>query len=423
MPETPPLEGMAEVLRNLRVLLSTSMEEVLPALIDEVVAEIHNTIPDFSRPEGSPYNQVIRTGVERNVVGFIEWLSDPDQATFDRRDGLCRKMGAFEAMEGRPLAMLLTAYRIGAELSWAHMREVLVEREASAEEVATLAEALLSYMDQAAKLSREGYEQAKAEADDDREKARLLLLRAIVEDSGADCSDMATRYPLADWPIPDEVTLVALPAGSAVVRPLLDPDLLLDLHDAEPYLLVPGPLTAERQEMLKAALAGTRGAAAGLAAPTARAADSLRWARRLLSLVIEGVLDDGTLTLCENHMVSMWLLADVPLINQIIRKQLGFLSHLTDRQRERLTDTLRAWLRTRGPATRISEDLGVHVQTVRYRMRKLEQVLGEELTDPDNRFATEVALRALWLRNHSGRPLFQWASTGNPNEDEDEELR
>ncbi|MGI8329822.1 hypothetical protein ACRYCC_07635 [Actinomadura scrupuli] len=33
----------------------------------------------------------------------------------------------------------------------------------------------------------------------------------------------------------------------------------------------------------------------------------------------------------------------------------------------------------------------------------LEETLREELTDPDKRFATEAALRALWLRGRSGR--------------------
>lgn len=408
MPENLPPEGIEEVRRVLPGLLPTIMTEIVPDLIDEVVAAVRETVPDYARPEDSPYNQVIRSGVRRNIEAFCEWLTDPEQSSVDQRNELCRKIGAFEAMEGRPLAVLQSAYRIGAQLSWARMSKLLVEEEVSVEAVSAFADALLNYMDEAAALSREGYEQAKAEADEERTKARLLLLRAVVERRGREYADLTALQRAAEWAIPDEVTLVALPAGTAAVRPLLDPDLLIDQHDPEPYLLVPGPLTAERRQMLETALAGAQGAV-GLTVPAERAADSLRWARRLLALVTEGVLTDGTLTLCENHMVSMWLLADGPLMEQITRRQLSFLSHMTDRQRERLTDTLRAWLRTRGPATRIGEDLGVHVQTVRYRMRKLEQVLGEKLTDPDTRFATEVALRALWLRSHAGRPLYEWA--------------
>ncbi|TMR00163.1 hypothetical protein ETD83_17380 [Actinomadura soli] len=34
-------------------------------------------------------------------------------------------------------------------------------------------------------------------------------------------------------------------------------------------------------------------------------------------------------------------------------------------------------------------------------MRRLEEILGDRLTDPDARFAIEVVLRAMWLRDHA----------------------
>lgn len=46
----------------------------------------------------------------------------------------------------------------------------------------------------------------------------------------------------------------------------------------------------------------------------------------------------------------------------------------------------------------MGELLDVHPQTVRYRLRNLESIFGDQLTDPENRFATEVVLRALHLR-------------------------
>ena len=85
--------------------------------------------------------------------------------------------------------------------------------------------------------------------------------------------------------------------------------------------------------------------------------------------------------------MTLWLMSDGPLIDQIARRQLAKMDGLTSRQRERLTETLRAWLRTRGTAARVGDDLGVHPQTVRYRMRQIEQTLGDDLADPDARFA------------------------------------
>lgn len=64
-------------------------------------------------------------------------------------------------------------------------------------------------------------------------------------------------------------------------------------------------------------------------------------------------------------------------------------------------ETLRIWLDTRGTAAQMGALLDVHPQTVRYRMRSLETIFGDQLVDPESRFATEAVLRALRLRSRS----------------------
>ena len=61
--------------------------------------------------------------------------------------------------------------------------------------------------------------------------------------------------------------------------------------------------------------------------------------------------------------------------------------------RANLALTLRAWLRSPGPAQDDRDELGVHPQTVRYRMARLRELFGELLDDPDGRFELELALR------------------------------
>jgi DNA-binding PucR family transcriptional regulator len=110
----------------------------------------------------------------------------------------------------------------------------------------------------------------------------------------------------------------------------------------------------------------------------------------------------GQLLLCEDHLLPLWLLGDPALADQMAARYLAPLAALTPAQQARLVDTLRIWLTTRGTAAQIAEQLGVHPQTVRYRMRILERAFGEQLTRPDERFATEIALRALHLRDGGG---------------------
>jgi DNA-binding PucR family transcriptional regulator len=45
----------------------------------------------------------------------------------------------------------------------------------------------------------------------------------------------------------------------------------------------------------------------------------------------------------------------------------------------------------------------VHPQTVRYRIRQLERTLGDQFGDPDARFAMEMVLRVMRLREKKFR--------------------
>jgi hypothetical protein len=376
--------------------LASVIRQELPALADEIVAEIRDTIPEYARPIDGPYGRTLRSGVERALGGFVDWMLGAGASA----DDIHHKLGRFEAYEGRQLDALEAAYRIGAQTGWRRVMALHREYGLSPSSVSMLADALFAYLEKLSSLSLTGYLEAKAELNDELEAGRRRLLRLIVTVPAPSREMVAEHAEQAGWAVPDRVTLVALRSGAPLVRTLLDDDLLLDLDGAEPYVLVPGPLTGERRATLGQAVAEAK-ASVGMTVPLARAADSLRWARQALGLIHANIIDDGPLTRCEDHLVTLWLLADIPLVGQIARRRLAGLDDLNPRQRERLTDTLRAWLRTRGTAARVGDELGVHPQTVRYRMRQIEQILGGELSDPDARFAIEVVLRALWLRERT----------------------
>jgi DNA-binding PucR family transcriptional regulator len=59
-----------------------------------------------------------------------------------------------------------------------------------------------------------------------------------------------------------------------------------------------------------------------------------------------------------------------------------------------MLETLAAWLAYPGRPQEMAHDLHLHVQTVRYRLGRLRELLGDALDDPDARFELEVVLRA-----------------------------
>ncbi|WP_328536379.1 PucR family transcriptional regulator [Streptomyces sp. NBC_00344] len=59
-----------------------------------------------------------------------------------------------------------------------------------------------------------------------------------------------------------------------------------------------------------------------------------------------------------------------------------------------LVASLRAWLSHHGQWDAAAADLGVHRHTLRYRMRRVEEILGRSLDDPDVRMELWLALKA-----------------------------
>ncbi len=381
--------------------LAAIMRPELPDLACEIIAGIRDKIPEYARPMNGPYGQALRVGVQQALASFFDSVADP-AAPHQERDQMCRRLGQYEALEGRSLDSLQAAYRIGVHVAWRRVMDVGLRCAAPSSVMSMVADAMLAFMDELASLSLQGYLEAKARSAQSQDEWRHRLLHLILERPPAPRRAITELAELVGWSVPEEVTLVAVESGPGPVSSL-PADALADLGGAQPHLLLPGQVEPCHRPALAGALAGRR-AAVGLSVPLTDAGDSLRWARRALVLSRAGIIGDGQLTFCEEYLVELWLLADEALIDQLGKRRLGALAALTPAQRQRLTETFGTWLETRGTAAEMADRLCVHPQTVRYRMRKLERTLGGQLDDPDARFAMELVLRATRLRERGSQP-------------------
>ena len=145
---------------------------------------------------------------------------------------------------------------------------------------------------------------------------------------------------------------------------------------ATPQAGVPG-----RRRPGRAARPGERLAALGAPGAVARAAQP-RPARAA----------DGIIR-CDEQLPALVLLADAELARLLSGQALAPLRGLRPEQADRLAETLLAWLESADNAGVAASRLHVHPQTVRYRLRQLTELFGDGLSDPDSRFALQVALR------------------------------
>ncbi|MEU5719404.1 helix-turn-helix domain-containing protein [Streptomyces sp. NPDC020403] len=379
------------------------MRPELPSLIKEIGMEVTRAYPEYARLLNGPNGQSLRLGVEQSLSSFVDLVAEPSTPTV-LRDDMCRRFGRFEAYEGRTMDALQGAYRLGARIALRRAKKVGRSHHFSPTLMLSFADALFAYVDELESLSREGYLEVQARSDQQSESLRRRLLHLILAGRPVPRSAIVELCEQTGWAMPETVTLIAVRAPVGVDPAELPPDALVDLGDPQPHLLIPGPVDEARYGTLDRALTGTR-AVIGLTVPTADASDSVRWARRVVELIDSGVIDDLPLVRCEDHLTTLWLLSDPALLDQLAERELAPVSGISASRRERLLETLRIWLDTRGTAAQMGQLLDVHPQTVRYRMRGLESIFGRQLTDPEDRFATEAVLRALRLRSRTTRPV------------------
>jgi hypothetical protein len=362
----------------------------------DMLREIQRAVPQYARPLEGPFGKTIVRSVEHGIAQFIERVADPGS---DRRSDmeLFRMLGRLEAAEGRGLEVLHSACRVGARVAWRRVSEYGQLHKLPVSIMCVIAEAIFAYIDEISRLSLEGYTAWQMEAAGALSKRRRQLLDLLVADPPPAPGAVEELAKAARWRVPERARAVALERTEDAddLRLMVMQDALTDVDGPAPCLVVPA---GESTEVLRAALTGWR-AAVGPAVPVAELGRSLEWARLCLDLVRGGVLPDEPLSECTDHLSALWLCGDAALADALIQQTLRPLLDLTDKQRQRLGSTLTAWLQTSGSAPEIAASLGVHPQTVRYRMHQLEALFGDRLADSGARFDLMVALRAMELRS------------------------
>jgi PucR C-terminal helix-turn-helix domain len=362
----------------------------------EIVDEIRAKIPNYARPLDGPYGKSIKAGVQHALTLFIEQIANPD-ASAQKCYEVHHKLGQNEMREGRSLDDLQAAYRVGARVAWRRMMRIGKRNGLSSAVMSQLADAVFAYMDKLASVALDGYLEAKATSAGALETWRRRLLGMILQHPPAPAPAIAELAQLISWQVPDTVSPIAvhpLPGtGHNQRKPTLDADVLADLDGIEPRLLVPGEVTDGRLAAIRAALPQCR-LAVGPCVRLDSAAYALRWARKALSLAQQGVLPDRQVIRAEQYLSTVLVHSDDRLLATLRDRLLAPLRGLTVKQRERMLETLRAWLDVQGSVPDMATLLDVHPQTVRYRMRQLEQSLGHLLHDPHQRFELELVLRA-----------------------------
>jgi hypothetical protein len=354
----------------------------LPDLADEIVYAIQHEVPGYSRPLSGEFGEGIRTGVELALRRFTGDASGGSPDTY-------RRLGYGELRAGRSLDALQSAYRVGARVAWRRMSQAAAGTGATADAQRELAAAMFAYIDQIAGESVEGYAEAQLARASGLERRRAALFTLLLSTPAPKGATLGAAAADARWPIPPRLAclLVENSAAAATVHQLSG-DVLHGPAGDLTCVIVPNPSRVEHEAR---AISERLGMVAFLG-PSVAAADarmSLRWAE----LARELPRGDAMLVLAERRLADIALNAAPDIVAALSERVLRPLAGESESSRVRLEETLLAWLRRQGSQRAIAAELAVHPQTVRYRLRRLRDLFGAGLEDPDRRFDLEIALR------------------------------
>jgi hypothetical protein len=382
-----------------------ALEEELPSVAAATVAAVSAEVPGYADGLSDHMASGIAAGVRMALAAFLRLVADrghrSSTAARDAATDGAYRLGRTEAREGRTIDALLAAYRVGARTAWDELSRILVAREVRPAEVAAFAGLVFAYIDELSAASAAGHRAHLASTA--RVRARLLheLGQGLITGEPADV--LAARADRADWPPPRTLTAVLLPAARLhEVSSLLDPRTLTvtDERTVDPLevdtavLLVPDAVRT--RDILLRVLAGA-GAVVGPARPWTDAATSFARAVRARELPPP---DDGRPVDTEQHLTALVLRADPAALADLRQRNLAPLAGLSEAAATRLTTTLRSWLLHLGRRADVAEDLGIHPQTVAYRMAQVRERFGADLDDPE---VVAALVLALALDDHPGR--------------------
>src|SRR5215212_4367177 len=370
------------------------LRPALPSLADEMIVAIAREVPAYARAMEGEFGQAVRVGVEIALNRFLDLLADPDpDAARARRTYVELGRGEFRA--GRSLDALLAAYRVG------------VAGGLDPDTIYALGGAIFAYIDELSAESAEGYAEEQTAAAGEDERRRRRLVRLLAQDPPAGQEALRTAATAARWRLPrgGVAALVAATAGEGESGEALLDSIAARLArrlgegaigaeaDGAALVFVPDPDAPARRRRIERAIEDEP-TVLGPTVEWPRAARSARRAGDAHRLAVAGRLGAGArLIVADDHLAQLLLAADPGLAADLAKTRLAPLADLADGPRARLTETLAAWLDRPGQVQAVAASLGVHPQTVRYRVRQLRDLFGERLEDPDARFELALALR------------------------------
>ncbi|MGI9095085.1 MAG: PucR family transcriptional regulator, partial [Thermoleophilaceae bacterium] len=251
--------------RALPAAVADVIEPELSATSAEILATIAREVPSYARPFEGAFGRGVRTGVTEALRQFVALIRDPEGG---REREVYVALGRGELRNGRTLDALQAAYRVGARVAWRRLSAAARREGVEPEVLSLLAEAIFAYIDELSADSVEGYAQARAEVEAERQHRRRELVALLLREPAAQAVDLRSAAEAAGWPFPRTAAALAFEApGLERVGRRLPSDAVATVLEGTGCALVPdaqGPGRAREIEKATEGIAAAIGPVAAL---------------------------------------------------------------------------------------------------------------------------------------------------------------
>ncbi len=376
----------------------SALQARLPELGERMAQRIRSDVDAYKDESLIPFESL-----RRSCTANAELLLDQLGRAGARDPSPARETGRLRAEQGVPLADTLHAYRIGFELLWTDiLAEARNRPEVTDAQLVSQSAEIWALFGRYAEAVAAAYRETTAELTSRRQARRSAMVEALFAGVIADRTLWETARELG---LPDRGPyLVAAAAADAPgEEPLAGTEAALRqaqipfawrlLPDQQIGLAALPTATAERACLNILRRAGARVGVSPCFDSLRDTPQALRFAR----LALAGLQGAGPgVARFDDNPLAMVVAAAPAEAAHLVEVVLRPLLDLPAAERARLLDTLEHWYAAAGSATDAARTLFVHPNTVRYRLRRVEELTGRSLSDP--RAAADVGAALLAVR-------------------------
>jgi hypothetical protein len=372
--------------------------ERVPQLADDVTERICREVEAYRGDGPVPRDDLVRSCRENLEFGFRSLAAaGPQDLSAPRQTGRRR------AAQGAPLAMVLSAYRIGLTYMWDVMvteaeRSGLVSDAALvriASDVWTLAEMFTTEM-------MSSYRDVLTEQSLRRDQERSALVEALLQGGTADTKTVWEAADLLGLPYQGQFVAVAAEAPTLARQALPDIESRLRDHGiGSAWRLWPDVhmgVVSLRSTGTLARLVGTMSPVVTTRVGVSPTFDSLEKASQAMHLARIAMASipagETGIRVFDDAPVPALIASAPTTAYRLMTTVLGPLLAVTPEERDTLLQTLHTYFAA-GSITEAGARLYCHRNTVRHRLMRIKQLTGRSVDDPQGAVELYIASQAV----------------------------